>query len=746
VTTFILITLYLDHEWHHDSFQKNRNSIYRVEADEDGISSGTWAPFFADKHPEMQNYARLVTTKPDLRNPQKPVGSEIRDMTLIITDPSVINLFTFEFILGDPHNSIDEPNKIVLSEHLAKKLFGEANPLGQTVLAANKHLLTVSGVYKDLPSNTTKKMDALANIKFYEILLNYPNLLDNWGNWGLETYVLFPEGYDPQQLTSTLERELNMAYGDSGEHPEDFWPFRFRKYSNIYFDNIFDDCQHGNKSTLMQLIAIALFILIIACINFVNITTAFAGQRSKEVGIKKVLGAQKPHLQLQFLIETLIMTYISIILSVTLTELLLPAYSKLVNTTLILEYSARNLFFLLLFLPFSLSLLAGIYPAIILSSYNIIEVLKGKLIKGKGGNSTRKILTVTQFGIGIFLIIGTTVISSQMNMIQQKDPGYSKEHLLYLPSNEKIQTHFESFRNQLLKNPQIAGVTRSNSEIQNNTSCSSVFFPDKDYTYTFFNIDENYMDVMGLEIIQGRNFRAGEPVNKTMIINQCMAKKHYPNGAIGQKLNQKEIIGVVNDFNFRSLHTSVNPLTMLYSPNSTNIVAVRLKGDAIPSTLKYIKNQWRTISPDYPFNYKFLDDRFDNLYRKDKRFLKLFFIFSSLAIFLACLGLFAMASFIAKQKTKEIGVRKVLGASVGKIILMLSKEFTQWVVIANLIAWPAAWYFLNEWLNNFAYHIEIRLYHFFWGALFALFIALATILSHTLKTARRNPVESLKYE
>ncbi|MFA8436616.1 MAG: ABC transporter permease [Marinifilaceae bacterium] len=750
LTIFILISLYLDHQWNHDSFQEKRNNIYRYEVvANSGYTSGAMAGFLAEKHPEVEKYTRILEQYPSLKTEIDGEVREILTNEILLADPMVTEIFTFDFLLGNPSEAIASKNEIAISESLAHKLFGDNSPLGQTIYYESEHEFIVSGVYKDWPSNSMIPADALIN---FEVLNTFwgKGAAETWEQWCCDTFFLLNPKADIEKLTLQMEKEINAAYEIEPDSPN-WFTSKLELFPNIYFADKQDKWYHGSKTNLRIFSAISLFILLIACVNFINISTAYAGQRAKEIGLKKAVGAAKRHIRRQFLIETYFLSYLAIIIAITLTELLLPFYSQLIGRELSLIYTTRNLLILLIILPSLLALLAGFYPSIILSSFNVINVLKGQYTKGKTNGTFRKALTVFQFSIGIFLVIATLGLYTQLQFIQKMNPGYQKEHLVYLPSNKKMDKQFETFADQLTSNPNIKGITRMNSSLINLQDGQGLQFkdnPEKTHIYNNFIADFNFVEIAGLEILEGRDFIKGDADrDKCILINETLAKKHFPQGdAIGEMVRNWKIIGIVKDFNFKSLHNTIEPLIIVYSHNKVSTIAVRLTGSQIKGTLNFIRQKWEQMAPDYPFEYEFSEEKFERLYHDDKQFLKLFLIFSGLAIFLACLGLFAMASFIAERKTKEIGVRKVLGAPIENIILMLSKEFTQWVMIANLIAWPAAWYFLNEWLNNFAYRIEIQWNFFLIGAMFALFIALLTILSHTLKTARKNPVESLKYE
>jgi putative ABC transport system permease protein len=694
----------------------------------------------------MNQYARIKPMGLRMEYLEEGKPPIVYKERILLADPAVAEVFSFDFILGDPQKIIQTKSEIALSESLALKLFGEESPIGKTIIADSEFHLTVTGIYKDLPSNSTIKMPALINIKLFEDVIQTPGYLESWDNWGLESYVVLPEKFNQQALIQKLKKELYAAY-DISEDTDKEIPFRLAPFSEIYFSKIDDFWQHGNRNNLFLFSAISIFILLIACINFINITTAHSTLRAREVGLKKVVGAQKKQLCLQFLTETLILSYLAVLVAITLTELLLPIYSQLVETTIQMQYSFRNLLILLVALPVILSILAGLYPSIVLSSFKVSHILKGEYVKGQKGGFLQKSLTIVQFAIGIFLIVGTIGLYKQMDYIQKKDPGYEKEHIVYLSTNQDINKQFDSFKQELKKNPNIIGITRSNGHIQDLGQVWTLSIDNYNNITSCFWVDSDFVPTMGLTILKGRNFNEGEAdLDKTLLINKELASKYFPDGALGKTINDREVIGVVKNFNYTSLHSKIEPLTIGYTSEFPNLIPVRLSGNDLEETLNYIEKQWGRFAPSHPFTYGFLDSQFDHMYKEDQRYLKLFLIFSGLAIFLACMGLFAMAAFIAERKTKEIGVRKVLGASEGRIALLLSKSFTRWVVFANLLAWPVAYYFLKKWLSNFAYHIQIEWYFFFIGAIFALFIAQITILSHTLKTARKNPLESLKYE
>ncbi len=595
------------------------------------------------------------------------------------------------------------------------------------------------------------------------------NLRTNWGNNSFYTYLLLPAGYDPKKLEAQFPAFLNrhIVEGQGGEFkPSDWTSLTLRKLTDIHLYSHKDSEveENGDIKRVYIFSAIALFILLIACINYMNLSTARSALRAKEIGVRKVVGAGKPELIAQFLSESILICCIATILAFILTWLALPGLNKISGQSLSINILSKWQTILpLVLVPFFVGTLSGLYPAIFLSSFKPIKVLKGILKVGEGNFLFRKVLVVTQFSISIILIISTAIVFQQLKYMQNKSLGFVREHIVTLNNNAGLNNSFESFRTALLDNPNIKEVGRSSripsgrlldamgSKINNGDSLA----PTKaDIKYV--RADEAFNPTYGMKMVAGRNFSKEYGMDtSSFVINEAAVK------VLGLKSNEDAIgkpftygnraghlIGVVNDFHFESLHQRILPIVLFTSTtqNSYGRISIKISGNNIPAALSHIEDTWKKFLPETPYDYSFLDERFAVLYKAEQQQGSIFTIFSCIAIFIACLGLFGLSAFTITQRIKEIGIRKVLGASVGSIVGLLSKDFMKLVIIAAVIAFPVAWYAMHNWLQDFAYRITIPWWVFIIAGVAAAFIALVTISFHAIKAAVANPVKSLRTE
>ncbi len=502
---------------------------------------------------------------------------------------------------------------------------------------------------------------------------------------------------------------------------------------------------------------IALFILLIACINFMNLSTARSSTRSKEVGIRKVLGSNRPQLIKQFLAESFLLTLISVFVSIILVELLLPAFGNLAGKQLSTNYLNNWLIIpAILLIVLIVGVIAGSYPSFFLSSFQPVKVLKGKAA-GNKGNMLRSGLVVFQFSISIILFIGTFIVYSQLRYIQTTKLGFDKAHILVIQRAWALENHAQAFKDELMKNPEIAAASNSD-DVPGKPFSQTLFKADnvpgaQNYLMSFMSTDYNFVKTMGIQLESGRYFSNQFPSDtQSVVLNESAVKLFGLNDPIGKRIfvvgrnTPFNIIGVLKDFHYESLHQKIQPLIITLGLGQTAYLPIRLKTTNVSNVLAYIKSEWKKFVPGKPFEYYFIDQDISRLYLSEQKTSELFTAFSILAIFIACLGLFGLAAFTAERRTKEIGIRKALGSSVSGIVFLLSKEFTKWVLIANIIAWPVAYYFMNNWLKDFAYRINMNLWIFILSGVLALLIALLTVSIHAVRAARANPIKSLRYE
>ena len=757
----VLIFLYIQTELSYDRFHNKADRIYRVA--EESLQNGTTvshanifsiiAPNLVNEFPEILNSVRFE------KNPRVLISTnenKFIESRFFYADSSVFDIFSFPLIEGNPDTALNAPYSLIITEEKAKKYFGDKDPLDQTLNIDNEHDYKITGVLKNIPSNSHIKFDFLASTSTLEAQdKNYGKI---WGAMSAYTYILLAPGHSPQEVEKRFPEFIRKH-----RHEERAlnWKFFLQPLTDIHLYSHLNYELEANSDIRYIVIftAIALFIIIIAGINFMNLSTARSAKRAKEVGIRKVLGAVRTQLSKQFLFESLIMTVVAVPISLILVEILSQSLPSFFGEQL--NVSLRNplIPLAMFFLVFFLGLFSGSYPAFFLSSFKPSAVLYGKLKSGAKGHLFRKILVIVQFSISIFLITGTFIIHDQLNFIQNENLGFDKDNVVFIPMHdEAVKRDFQPFKTKLLQNPYILSVSASTS-LPSIAPGMGAFIPEGHSEENAFIVrhllcDYDFIPTYRLKITQGRNFDqaiATDP-KQALLINETAAGHLGWKDPIGRILANRsgrhQVIGVVNDFHFRSKHQKIEPLVISLIPDNRYIyyASLRIKGENINRTLDFIKNTWRSMSPENPFQYFFLNDNFDQLYKSERRTSRLFDFLTAMALFIACLGLFGLAAYTAEQRSKEMGIRKVLGASVFNIFYLLSSEFTKWIVLSSLIAWPLAYYFMNQWLENFAYRTSLTPFTFILSAVIALLIALMTVSFQGLKTALSNPVESLRYE
>lgn len=778
VATCLLIILYVLDELSYDKFNVNADRIYRINND---VKFGDHhvdlaqvpapvGPAVARELPQVKQYTRFRWHGSLL---VKKGNENLRETKVIYADSTLLNMFSLKLISGNPKTILNAPQTLLITESMAKKYFNRTNVAGETLLIDNNRNYKISGVIKDIPRQSHFNYD------FFVPMIEDADSHNeqDWLSENYNTYILLKKGTDVNRLIPQLDALMYRNVGPLLQNAMNLSVDDFKKQGgfikntltpltsiHLHSNKLGELSANGSYMYVYIFSAIALFILLIACVNFMNLSTAKSANRAREVGVRKVLGSMRKNLVLQFLTESLLVSFFSLILAVLIAALLLPWFNNLAD---------KQIDSALLFQPFMLlsavllilivGLFAGSYPAFFLSAFKPIEVLKGKLAGGFKGASLRNALVVFQFAISIILIVGTIVIYSQLQYIRSKDIGYMRDKLLTIENTRSLKTQASAFRDELMQISGISNVTMTSFLPVDGNRNSNGFFtsPVLDQKTSLIMqdwiVDENYIPTLNIKLLSGRNFSSVFLTDSNaIIINEAAVKFLGSNNLLNKNLyrlkdiqtkqvDKLHIIGTIKNFNFNSLRDMITPLALSLG-KETGSITVRLSTDNIPLVISQIKNKWQTMTQGEPLTYSFVDEEFNNQYSAEQQTGKIFITFAALAIFIACLGLFGLAAYAAEQRTKEIGIRKVLGATVSNITSMLSKDFLKLVVIASIIAFPVAWWAMNKWLQSFAYRIHISWWLFAIAGFTALLIALITVSFQSIKAAIANPVKSLRTE
>jgi len=781
ITCCLLILAYIINELSYDRYNENANRTYRVTRifySRDGsenlhLSSiaPPFGPLLKVAFPDIERVTRVLPNNTTVFRYKDKLFNEQNGF---FADENFFNVFSVNVTEGDKKTALNDPFSVMITPEIAKKYFGNEDPINKAVILDNtKHEFKVTGIFEPFPSNAHMHPNMLFSFNTLKdpVIYGEKQLETNYGNNSFYTYLLLPKNYNAEtisrQLNSFLDKYVHMPGMPPNIKTSQATKLTMQKLTDIHLKSHLDDEiePEGSMTRVYIFSIIAAFILLIACINYMNLSTARSALRAKEIGVRKVIGAQRKEIIRQFLGESVLVTWLALILAMVLTWLLLPYINSLAHLNLAFSsLFGWNIFIGILCLPFFIGLLSGIYPAIFMSSFKPVEVIKGVLRVGSGNISFRKVLVVVQFSVSIVLIVATTVVFQQLSYIENKSLGFNKDHILVTSYPGTLTKQFESFRQELVKNPAIRAVGRSSripsgrllddqgaQVIEGGKSVAT------NIELKYITTDFGFMDTYGMKMAAGRNFSreyltdtANYIINETAV--QQLGWKTAQN-AVGKDLtygNTKgKVIGVVHDFHFESLHQPIIPmLFFLPSPSSGyyNSISIKVNGNNVQSAINTIRDTWHQYVPNIPFDYTFLDDRFQKLYDAEQQESQLFTIFSCLAIFIACLGLFGLSAFTISQRIKEIGVRKVLGASVSQIVVELSRSFLALVIIASVIALPVAWIFMHRWLLGFAFRIDLSWWVFLSAGIIAFIIAFATISFQAVKAANVNPVKSLRSE
>ncbi len=771
VASCLLIFLFVSHELGYDQFFKEKERIFRVvtsavmgeEKGRIAVSGSILGPIARREVPGVElfcRYADVGIFKPTIVKEGERVFME---KTFSYADSSFFKVFSFNLIEGDIETALKEPSSVVITSSMARKYFPGGSPMGKTLRINNNTDKKVTGVVADPPANSHLQFNFICAFHSMEDR-------EQWFPMNYITYLKLEKGVNSGEVGTKInaiaERELGEQLEGSGMSVS----FEMQPVTDIYMDSSLqaDIGQRGNMSNTLAFALIGVFILLVACVNYINLTTARSEKRAREVGIRKVMGAVRTHIILQFYGETLIITFLAVLLAVGITEFTLPAFNELIGQKISISYFDNpGWIALLAAVVFAITLIAGSYPALYLSQFIPVKVLKGTFNPGKAGDMFRKALVIFQFSISIFLILGTLVIYQQLNFTNSKDLGYNSEQVIVVPfADRKMFNKFEAFSSELKQNSAIGDVSRGSAMMGNILATWSSYKdgmdPNKGIRTLGFTTDDQMVNTLGIELLAGEGFNAtsmqlndstDEPLNRHVVVNEALVRMlgWRAEEAVGQTLHYGDetsgkIVGVMKDFHFNSLRSQIDPLFFFVSPWQDRYVYVKVNNINDPAGVDHVRDVWMNIFADAPFEYSPLDTELQRLYDSEQRQASVLVLFTLLSVVIGVLGLFGLTNYMIEKRTKEIGIRKTLGANVIGLVRLLSWDFLKLVLIANLIAWPFAWYFMNGWLENFAYHISMSWIYFAVTGVAVVVVAFLTVAWHSINTARMNPVKSLRYE
>jgi putative ABC transport system permease protein len=773
----MLIVFYVIDELSYDKFNTKADRIYRVNneikfggnTNDYAVSPAPLAQTFSNNFPEIEKATRFR----ERGSFKVRKGDEnIQEQRFVYADPQVFDVFTLPMLQGDPKTALNDPKSVVINETTAKKYFNTTDAVGKSLIFNDTLLYKVTGVIKDIPKQSHFNFDFLLAMSGLD-----ESKENSWLSNNFNTYLLLKKGASVARLDAKfrevvrkyvggeLQAAVHMTY-DQLEKSGSYFKLTLTPLKDIHLtsNRVAELSGNGNIQYVYIFSAIAIFILLIACVNFMNLSTARSSNRAREVGVRKVLGSPRKYLIAQFLSESIIVTFIATVIAVIGAWLLFPVFNQIADKQLAFTVSIFAWLLPVLFVAvLVIGCLAGSYPAFFLSAFQPIDVLKGKLSAGFKGGFLRSFLVVFQFSVSIFLIIGTLVIHHQLKYIQNKDLGYDRQQVMIINNIDALDNRAKVLKEELRRLPGVVSTTMTGYVPTGGWRNSTTFFQSQALdtktalSSQLWDVDEDYVPTMGMKLVAGRNFSKENKVDSSaVILNEAAVKLlgfknainkelYRPMDNMGKKFKQLHIIGVVKDFNFNTLRENITPVIFSLSENRGSL-AIRINTANTNTLIAQIKSKWRTLSPNQQIDYSFMDEDFERTYRTEQRMGNIFIAFTSMAIIIACLGLFGLAAYAAEQRTKEIGIRKVLGANVSIIVAMLSKDFIKLVIVSILIASPLAWLAMQQWLNSFAYRDGIKWWIILSAGTGAIVIAFITISFQSIKAALANPVKSLKSE
>jgi len=756
----ILILMWISDEMSFDRFHENYDRLTRIVCDatdtrDDKLFAVTPAPFgkaLKRDFPEIEKISMYgYAGKTAVRHGE----DSFYESYYIFADPDFFDMFTFPLVKGDPAAVFSDPYSVVITRKTAEKYFKDDDPIGKVLTIDNQFDVTVTGVVENVPGNSSIQFDFISP---FEILLKQyypPGMEESWDRYSFSTYVLPGENTSIQELNQKIRDYIKNH--DSSSSITIF--LQELKDVHLHAGHIADSIdKKGNIKYVYVFSALAFLILITACINFMNLMTARAGSRAKEVGMRKVVGACKSDIIRQFFGETLLLSFFGLLIAIVLVWAALPGFNALSGKNLAMSLSGNaHILAGIALIALITGITSGSYPALFISSFQPVQILKGSMPAASKGYRLRSILVVSQFSLSIMLITGATVLTKQIDYIRNRNLGYNSEHIVSIPMSQDINKRYDLMRTEMLRIPEVAHVTASGSPIsRKETSMAGLEWEgkadDSDVEFWIDFVGYDYIETLDIEVVEGRSFSREFSSHSTAayLLNEEAVRQMGLDSPVGKRFvifdDPGVIIGVMKDFNFRPLHSPVGPLILAFEPSRLNNMHIKMQPGDIPGTMSAIEKTWKEINPGYPFTYRFVDEDFNRTYRTEQSISTIFRWSAFLGIFISCLGLIGLASYIAERRTKEMGIRKVLGATEAGIMMLNIREFVKWAFFANIIAWPAAWYGINRWLNNYAYKTDVGPEVYVLSGLFALTAAVTAVGYQAVRAARANPVDSLRPE
>ena len=772
LTSCLLISYYVIDELSYDKYHKKGDRIYRIVTNYTS-PSGDRVPFalgpyrmkkaFESHFTQVEEFVRITDYYEMRVQHEERIFQENR---VSMVDPNFFEVFTLNWIAGNPQEALKEPFTVVINRSTAEKYFGTTDVVNESIkflTSRGNTDMRITGVVEDMPNNSHFHIDIFGSLETAKYVFNEREL-KNWGELTVFSYILLPPEVPISNIENETKEFIAKTFGEEGidERMYEYQPLydiHLNSNTRIEFE------QNGSFTNVIIFSLIALFILLIASVNYMNMATARSIKRSKEVGIRKVVGARREQLVFQFITEAILLVLVGIWLAIIISDLLLPYFNQLSGKQLEIKYLNNWWLLIILFLiPVVVGVLAGIYPAFYLSSFKPVRVLYGTRKITSSNAPLRKTLVVSQFSISIALIIATLIVYHQWSYLSNKKLGID-------PTNVVILHHpgdkYKAFKQELLKSPNILNVTASNKRPTERLGSNLEYNaeglePDKERSIKIVTVEYDFFVTLDNEIVKGRSFnkKFGNDENATFILNQKAVEEIGWENPIGKwfetstidpetnnwKKRKGTIVGVAEDFHFESLHNKIEPVVFFIDHNWINWMSIKISSENIPKTMRYIKSVWDDLEIDGTYDPAFYEEELDALYRAERRFFRIFIIFAILAIVIACLGIYGLASFTAEQRTKEMGIRKAFGANTSKVMALINREFIKLVIIANIIAWPVTWYFMDQWLQNYPYRVNLHVWIFLAGGLLALFIAQLSVSYQSYRAATTNPASSLRYE
>ncbi|MBU2552979.1 MAG: ABC transporter permease [Bacteroidetes bacterium] len=753
ISILFMIMIFVRHQLSYDKKLTNYSRIYKLSNNHIAPQSAPLAPLLQRSIPEIEDSFRffmMFMSNPLISYNEKNILID----NCAYADSTFTSMFSFPFVAGDHIHPLSELNSIILTESVAKKIFGNENPIGKIVTLDNSRKLKVTAILEDLPDNSTFNFSALISLLTFE---SYGVDMGKWGNNWYDTYILVSQGINREALQKKINDFIKEYFSADDANELKNGQIFLHNLHEVYFDNQlqFDKSKHGNYYFVLIFLIIGMVVLLIAIINFVNLSTAKSSIRTKEIGLRKVFGSSRINIVWLFLTESVMLSIVSTILAVTIVELLNPYLTALTGIYMKIGYGENPglLLFILLF-SIILGVIIGFFPALLLSSVKISYLLKNFTVGGRGGKISRAILIVSQFVISMVLIISTIVIVRQLNYLKDKKLGFNQDNLLFMELHGNIGGSLDAFKQELKNNPNIIQVAFSHRLPGKQLDFLKREMDGKDIEFYSLYADPDYIDLMGLEIVEGRNFSREyqADVNYTVILNETAVKQYEIENPVGKSIRlfdderKAKIIGIIKDFHFKSLYHAIEPLALVYKPDVVSYANIKISKENTAGAIEHIETTWNKFYAGYPFSYTFMDTFQQSLYNTEDKLMKMLVYFTFFAIFIACLGLFGLVSYITERRSKEIGIRKVYGASIASVVFYITKDISKWIVVAFIIACPIGYWFAHQWLVKFAFQTTIPWWIYAATGVLGLSIGLLTLSFETYKAAVKNPLESIKHE